>query len=238
MKRLQKTAIPVESSDSDEDKIKLKNKNISKTSKTASNYSPKTGNDVKSSFLSLESSMNDKTLQVFKNDSFVCIRDKYPKSKIHLLLIPLLSKRMTKVENLIQIPNSIDFLHQIRNTTNEIINSSDNLKNSKLIIGFHAVQSMSPLHMHIISDDFKSDCLKNKKHWNSFTTNYFIRLEDLINHLEIDLDNLKKDYFIEDKFNLRNRGKLDDFLKSDLKCNKCGSSMKNIPNLKNHLNTH
>ena len=61
MKRLQKAAMSVETSDSDEDKKKLKNKAISKTAKTLSNFSPK------SNFLSLETSMNDKTLQVFKN---------------------------------------------------------------------------------------------------------------------------------------------------------------------------
>jgi len=32
----------------------------------------------------------------------------------------------------------------------------------------------SQLHMHVISQDFNSPCLKTKKHWNSFTTEYFI----------------------------------------------------------------
>lgn len=31
----------------------------------------------------------------------------------------------------------------------------------------------SLLHMHVISQDFKSECLKTKKHWNSFTTDFF-----------------------------------------------------------------
>lgn len=30
------------------------------------------------------------------------------------------------------------------------------------------------MHLHVISQDFDSPCLKNKKHWNSFTTEYFI----------------------------------------------------------------
>jgi len=32
----------------------------------------------------------------------------------------------------------------------------------------------SQLHMHVISQDFNSASLKTKKHWNSFTTEYFI----------------------------------------------------------------
>lgn len=34
--------------------------------------------------------------------------------------------------------------------------------------------SYSHVHLHVISQDFDSPCLKNKKHWNSFTTDYFI----------------------------------------------------------------
>ena len=32
----------------------------------------------------------------------------------------------------------------------------------------------SQLHMHVISQDFDSPSLKTKKHWNSFTTEYFV----------------------------------------------------------------
>ncbi len=89
--------------------------------------------------------------------------------------------------------------------------------------------------MHIITIDFQSSCLKNKKHWNSFNTDYFIELDTIINYLET---NQVKDYFKDDKFNLKNRLKLDEFLKMDLKCNKCKKSMKNMPELKNHLENH
>jgi aprataxin len=29
--------------------------------------------------------------------------------------------------------------------------------------------------MHLISQDFDSPCLKTKRHWNSFTTEFFLR---------------------------------------------------------------
>ena len=82
MKRLAKSARPVESSDSDEEKKKTKNKSVIKktaTSSAATSVAAKSSGSGKGSFLSLEASMNDITLQVFKNDAFVCIRDKYPK---------------------------------------------------------------------------------------------------------------------------------------------------------------
>jgi aprataxin len=47
-----------------------------------------------------------------------------------------------------------------------------------LKIGIHAHPSMSHLHVHIISKDMFSECLKHKKHYNSFNTPFFIPLED------------------------------------------------------------
>ncbi len=95
---------------------------------------------------------------------------------------------------------------------------------------------MSPLHVHIISSDFKSDFLKTKKHWNSFTTDYFLELKCLIEHLK----SLRTpdDYFKTDKFNLKQPERLESFLKFDLKCHICHSKLKNMPELKKHLNTH
>ena len=33
-------------------------------------------------------------------------------------------------------------------------------------IGYHCVPSCKPLHLHIVSADFVSPCLKHKKHWS------------------------------------------------------------------------
>jgi aprataxin len=38
--------------------------------------------------------------------------------------------------------------------------------------------------MHVISQDFISPSLKNKKHWNSFTTKFFIDVEEIEGILE------------------------------------------------------
>lgn len=45
---------------------------------------------------------------------------------------------------------------------------------NNFLIGFHNQPSMQRLHMHVISKDFISDCLKTKKHWNSFNTALFL----------------------------------------------------------------
>lgn len=47
-----------------------------------------------------------------------------------------------------------------------------------VMAGIHAHPSMSHLHVHVLSVDRFSDCLKHKKHYNSFATPFFIPLED------------------------------------------------------------
>jgi aprataxin len=211
------------SSDSSDEEKATKKKPTAGTSSTS-----------KFSFLSLKDSMNDKTLQVFKSDRFVCIRDKYPKARFHMLLIPTIGVQLMKVQDLIKLPDSLDFLKEIKTLAEKIIDEhlpSD--CKSKAVCGFHAIQSMNPLHMHIITTDFKSDCLKNKKHWNSFNTPYYVKLNDLISNLE-----KEKDYFVKDEFNLNNGSKLKEYLNMDLVCNLCKAKQSNMPNLKKHLLTH
>lgn len=45
-------------------------------------------------------------------------------------------------------------------------------------IGVHAVPSMNHLHIHVLSRDMHSDRLKHRKHYNSFTTDFFVDLQD------------------------------------------------------------
>ena len=47
--------------------------------------------------------------------------------------------------------------------------------------GFHAIPSMAQVHMHVISQDFISPCLKTKRHWNSFNTPYFVDAAIVLN---------------------------------------------------------
>lgn len=45
---------------------------------------------------------------------------------------------------------------------------------------FSQVPSMRQLHLHVISQDFDSKHLKNKKHWHSFNSPFFRDLVDVI----------------------------------------------------------
>ena len=49
---------------------------------------------------------------------------------------------------------------------------------TSLKVGIHAHPSMTHLHIHIISEDMHSPCLRHKKHYNSFNTSFFIPLAD------------------------------------------------------------
>ena len=71
--------------------------------------------------------------------------------------------------------------------------------------------------------DFTSPGLKLKKHWNSFTTAFFVPLDKVLLDLEA-----------------RNAVAVDiaqaeALLKSSLQCHKCQTGMQNMPKLKAHI---
>lgn len=116
-------------------------------------------------------------------------------------------------------------------------------------IGFHAAPSMDRLHMHVISKDFHSPCLKTKQHWNTFNTKYFLSTECKsesvifstkpvkslnIFHLSVLIDQLRNTGKIE-KFNEQY---IKGLLATELACHVCKSKVKNMPTLKEHILTH
>ncbi|KAJ8935567.1 hypothetical protein NQ318_001561 [Aromia moschata] len=86
---------------------------------------------------------------------------------------------------------------------------------------------MLRLHLHVISDDMNSVCLKTKKHWNSFNTEYFLDSADV-------LTNLKQN----GKVILPSRDICKKFMNLPLKCHKCDYKPKNMPDLKKHILEH
>jgi aprataxin len=77
---------------------------------------------------------------------------------------------------------------------------------------------MSHLHIHVISIDSYSDCIKNRKHYNSFKTNFFVELEAF--------PLAKGD----------ERRHLGPWHKKDFLCWRCGRNFKNqFKELKEHL---
>lgn len=117
--------------------------------------------------LGLVESMNDPDTIVKETDDTVIIHDKYPKAKIHYLVLP-----KDNINSIYKLNSShVSLLEEFGKLYEDI---KSELKGHNLRAGFHAVPSMQRLHMHIISTDMVSPCLKTKIHWNSFTTKFFL----------------------------------------------------------------
>ncbi|XP_046398848.1 aprataxin [Ischnura elegans] len=168
----------------------------------------------------LLSSMEDPELKVEEDDTTVVIKDKYPKAEVHYLILPkedisdmskLQKRHLPLLKNMFAIGERI----------------MEENPNREIRLGFHAVASMSRLHMHVISQDFNSKCLKTKRHWNSFTSSYFVPASSIIAELE-------KNGCIK-----RMASKTaESLLATPLKCHKCSLEPKTMPQLKTHLMTH
>lgn len=48
----------------------------------------------------------------------------------------------------------------------------------EIITGTHANPSMSHLHIHVVSTDFHSECMKKRNHYLSFTTDFLIKMDE------------------------------------------------------------
>ncbi|KAL3287420.1 hypothetical protein HHI36_001892 [Cryptolaemus montrouzieri] len=160
-------------------------------------------------------------LLVLSDDLVYVIKDKYPKSQCHFLIIckkDIGSLSDVKIED-------IDLLKHMNEMAEKMKKSNDEYRSFN--VGYHAEPSMSRLHLHVISDDMDSSHLKTKKHWNSFTTEFFISSEVVI-------ENLIKNK----KVILPSKEECRKFLELPLKCHKCDFKPKNMPDLKKHIVNH
>ncbi|XP_076453619.1 aprataxin-like [Babylonia areolata] len=170
--------------------------------------------------MGLLASMDDPELRVTADDKVVIIKDKYPKAKFHFLVLP-----REKIASLKRLDSShLDLLHHIQKKGEEIAERAN--RELQFRFGYHAVPSMSHLHMHVISQDFNSPCLKTKKHWNSFTTSYFVDSSEIIRQLE----KTGKVELSEQQSN--------EMLKKDLRCHVCKKAFSTMPALKSHIVFH
>lgn len=91
---------------------------------------------------------------------------------------------------------------------------------AEVITGVHAVPSMNHLHVHVLSRDMHSPCLKHRKHYNSFNTPFLIDVADFP---------LARD-------DPRRHPGREEYLKRDFVCWRCGKAFKNhFQQLKEHL---
>ncbi|KAE8388655.1 aprataxin-like protein [Aspergillus alliaceus] len=149
------------------------------------------------------------SIVVYHNDDFVAIHDLFPKSTLHLLLLPrdASKTRLHPFEAL----EDLEFLGKVKEETKKLRSlaaaelrrryGKDSAQDKKrqealnaddppdtlppgrnweqeIMCGIHAHPSMNHLHVHVISVDRYSDRLKHKKHYNSFSTPFFVPIDD------------------------------------------------------------
>uniref|UniRef100_H3BWU4 Aprataxin n=1 Tax=Tetraodon nigroviridis TaxID=99883 RepID=H3BWU4_TETNG len=171
--------------------------------------------------LGLKASMQDPNMQVFKDDKVVVIRDKYPKARYHWLVLPWRSISSLKALR----EEDCELVKHMQQVAELMIQRCPDAGTLRFRSGYHAIPSMSHVHLHVISQDFDSPCLKNKKHWNSFTTDYFIESQAVIQMLETD-----------GKISIREG--TSELLKLPLRCHVCRKELSTMPALKEHLKSH
>jgi aprataxin len=186
------------------------------------------------------------------DSDFVTIHDLYPKSTVHLLVLPR-AQQKTQIHPLDAL-NDIPFLTSVRAECNNAkglaaselrrrfgkFSEQDQMREaalsadtpppdtlpvgrdweSSIRVGVHAAPSMSNLHIHVISSDRHSDALRHRKHYNSFSTPFFVPLDD----------------FPLDGHDVRRWPQREGYLKSNLLCWRCGQDFGNrFQALKAHL---
>ncbi|XP_062210916.1 transcription factor bHLH140 [Phragmites australis] len=160
---------------------------------------------------------SDSILEI--SSEFVVLKDLYPKAKKHVLVI----SRTNGLDSLADAKK--EHLPLLRRMYSTGVKWAQKFleEDASLVfrLGYHSVPSMRQLHLHIISQDFNSASLKNKKHWNSFTTVFFRDSVDVIEEIEQHGSAITSS---DDKV-----------LAMELRCHRCRSAHPNIPKLKSHI---
>lgn len=99
----------------------------------------------------------------FRQNNNVVMYDGYPKARIHVMVLPIPLSSITGVRDLTH--EHFLAIKSAHDLAKEIIAK---FPGTSFQVGCHALPSLTPLHIHVISTDFDSELLKSKKHWNSF----------------------------------------------------------------------
>ena len=186
---------------------------------------------------------------IYHNEKFVVINDLFPKSSIHLLLIPRDPRKQflhpfdafEDQEFLAEVQNEVcklkalaakelkrrfgKYSRQERAKDAAIESDTTALSSGRdwqkeIISGVHAGPSMNHLHVHVISVDRHSECMRHRKHYNSFATPFLIDVEA---------------FPLADHDPRRHPGR-EGYLKRDLACWRCGKTFgSGFAQLKRHL---
>lgn len=95
----------------------------------------------------------------------------------------------------------------------------------RFITGFHSLPSLPMLHMHLISMDLDSPCLKTKKHYNSFATFFFLTADRV-------MEDLERNGCVTVNKNVR---ELEAMEKQEMTCLWCGEPLATMAVMKRHV---
>ncbi|KAG2485721.1 hypothetical protein HYH03_015605 [Edaphochlamys debaryana] len=165
----------------------------------------------------------DQTILYIDEQVVLILKDRFPKALYHALAVA----RDPALRSIADLrPEHLPLLAHMREVAVAWVRQ-EKAKDPGAVafkLGFHAVPSMAQLHMHVASQDFDSPTLKKKKHWNAFTTAFFLPLETV-------------------EAELRDRGRLALMPPAEerrleglgLRCHGCGQPYGALPELKQHI---
>lgn len=157
------------------------------------------------------------SMVLYYDENVSIIKDAFPKGKVHLLILPRneeTSKKRSqeafkdeKTRKLLEgyVNQGVELAHKAFNKTWKRIDG-DEQKKMKIIVCCHSVPSLNNLHIHVLTTDMCGKNMKNKKHYNSFTTEFAIKFDEFP---------LK-----EDDYRLQDKGRCESLLKQDLVYNR------------------
>ena len=193
-------------------------------------------NEMVSSFEKNESNKSHPIHRVvcYSTSTVVCFYDKYHKARNHLLLIPRPNSPLGNINSISDlIPSQhLDDLREFHSTSQAIAsavtygNDNQSGRHHRMLFGYHAQPSLTPLHLHIISSDFDSDCIKNKKHINSFTNSKFFVSPDVLEGHMQERGDVKVVVDTERANRILNS--------TPFSCFRCGVISSNVPQWKQH----
>jgi len=158
-------------------------------------------------------------------EDFVTLYDGFPKSRFHLLVMP--RQRIATVRDL--RAEHLPLLRQLSAYTAWILeNLASQHPDCTWRHGVHAEPSILQLHIHVLSQDFRSPRLKHKKHFNSFQHPFLVPLDSVLEDVEADGCALRD----------VTKAVAEQWLKQDLRCSGCHAEFgSRFANLARHLAT-
>ena len=125
----------------------------------------------------------------YRDDDFVVIYDGYRKAAFHLLILAREGSLRAQTPSQL-CPGDVGVLEKMSALAARLVLHlraqaatpalSDVPGVGTFRIGFHGIPSLTPLHLHIISTDFRSPWMKKRHHYNSFSTDFLVGLDPTV----------------------------------------------------------